>query len=249
MSLETYTGYIPGIVETNPLPTDPVSAGDDHLRGIKLTLATQFSGFTEPNTAVTVTASQINDACAAGQVTLPGTVVMFASNNVPQGWLRCNGAAVSRTTYVALFNQIGTTWGAGDGTTTFLLPDMQGYYARGVGIASSPGGATTLGGTQTDDNKGHGHGVTIAASGAHVHTLGAAGAHSHTVTAALNSGATTSGGGGSTTFLAQSLTTSTQADHNHTIASSTHTHTATTDNSGGLETRPYSKLIHFIIKT
>jgi len=61
MALETYTGYIPALVETNPPATDPAAQGADHLRGIKLTLAQTFIGFTEPAVGVTRTASEINE--------------------------------------------------------------------------------------------------------------------------------------------------------------------------------------------
>lgn len=63
--------------------------------------------------------------------TLAGTVVAFAADTAPTGWLECNGAAVSRTTYALLFSVIGTTWGAGNGTTTFNLPDLRGEFIRG----------------------------------------------------------------------------------------------------------------------
>lgn len=59
MSLETYTGFIKDMVITNPEPTDPVSQGDDHVRGVKMTLANQFSGFTTA-TEVAVTAEVLN---------------------------------------------------------------------------------------------------------------------------------------------------------------------------------------------
>lgn len=64
MSLETYTGYIKDMVDTNPSGGDPKSQGDDHLRGIKYTLQVQFSGLTTA-TPVTVTAEQINRVVAA----------------------------------------------------------------------------------------------------------------------------------------------------------------------------------------
>lgn len=60
-----------------------------------------------------------------------GSVVMFARNTAPQGYLKCNGAAVSRTTYNTLFAAIGTTFGAGDGATTFNVPDLRGEFMRG----------------------------------------------------------------------------------------------------------------------
>jgi microcystin-dependent protein len=59
-----------------------------------------------------------------------GSVVMFAAQTPPTGWLLCNGQAVSRTTYVTLFNVIGTLYGTGDGATTFNLPDLRNRYPR-----------------------------------------------------------------------------------------------------------------------
>lgn len=61
----------------------------------------------------------------------PGATVAFARNTAPTGWLKANGAAVSRTTYAALFAAIGTTFGVGDGSTTFNVPDMRGEFSRG----------------------------------------------------------------------------------------------------------------------
>ena len=70
---------------------------------------------------------------AIGQVQ-PGTVVAHAANITSlAGYLLCDGSAVSRTTYPALFASIGTTYGAGDGTTTFNLPDFRGAFLRMVG--------------------------------------------------------------------------------------------------------------------
>lgn len=61
-----------------------------------------------------------------------GMVAFFARTTPPSGWLKANGAAVSRTTYAALFAAIGTTFGAGDGRTTFNLPDLRGEFIRGL---------------------------------------------------------------------------------------------------------------------
>lgn len=71
----------------------------------------------------------------------PGAVCFFAANTAPTGWLKANGALVSRATYVNLFNYIGTTFGVGNGTTTFGLPDLRGEFLRnwddGRGIDTS----------------------------------------------------------------------------------------------------------------
>lgn len=60
-----------------------------------------------------------------------GTIIIWSAPTPPDGYLVCNGAAVSRTTYERLFKVIGTTWGAGDGNTTFNLPNAVGRYAAG----------------------------------------------------------------------------------------------------------------------
>jgi len=73
-----------------------------------------------------------------------GTVLPFAGSTAPEGWLICQATAVSRTTYAALFAVIGTTYGTGDGSTTFNLPDMRGVFPRGSGTngTGNYGGAT-----------------------------------------------------------------------------------------------------------
>lgn len=65
-----------------------------------------------------------------------GSVVDFAGSSIPSGWLECNGQTVSRTTYATLYAAIGDTHGAGDGSTTFNLPDCRGRASVGVGTGS-----------------------------------------------------------------------------------------------------------------
>jgi len=75
------------------------------------------------------------------------TIVPWSSSSVPTGFLECNGAAVSRSTYSALFAIVGTTYGAGDGATTFGLPDLQDNVAlgkSGTKALASTGGANTV---------------------------------------------------------------------------------------------------------
>ena len=75
------------------------------------------------------------------------TIVPWSSSSVPTGFLECNGAAVSRSTYSALFAIVGTTYGAGDGATTFNLPDLQDNVAMGKSgtkALASTGGANTV---------------------------------------------------------------------------------------------------------
>jgi len=75
------------------------------------------------------------------------TIVPWSSSSVPTGFLECNGAAVSRSTYSALFAIISTTYGAGDGASTFNLPDLQDNVAMGKSgtkALASTGGANTV---------------------------------------------------------------------------------------------------------
>ena len=60
-----------------------------------------------------------------------GTIFAMAAPSLPVGYLECSGATVSRTTYSALFSLIGTTYGAGDSSTTFVLPNLRGAFIRG----------------------------------------------------------------------------------------------------------------------
>ncbi len=64
--------------------------------------------------------------------TPPGSIIIMATINCPQGYLKPDGSAVSRNTYSALFSALGTLYGAGDGSTTFNLPDYRGQFLRGV---------------------------------------------------------------------------------------------------------------------
>ena len=68
-----------------------------------------------------------------------GFILPFAGKSIPEGWLICNGAAVSRTEYAALFSAIGTTWGEGDGSTTFNLPDLDERFIEGTVDTSKVG--------------------------------------------------------------------------------------------------------------
>lgn len=73
----------------------------------------------------------------------PGTVLSFAGASAPAGWELCDGRAVSRTTYAALFAAIGTAHGSGDGSTTFNIPDYRWTFLRGHGQNISVNGSGT----------------------------------------------------------------------------------------------------------
>jgi len=82
-----------------------------------------------------------------------GAVFHFAASTAPTGFLKANGAAVSRTTYAALFAVTGTTYGAGDGTTTFNLPDLRGEFIRGWDDGRGVDASRAFGSAQGDLTK------------------------------------------------------------------------------------------------
>lgn len=107
---------------------------------------------------------------AAIQALVPtGALAPYAGSSAPYGWLLCDGSAVSRTTYAGLFGVIGTIYGAGDGSTTFNLPNLTGRYVKG-GAPGTSAGANSVTLTQanlpnvnfTVTDAGHSHGVTDA---------------------------------------------------------------------------------------
>ena len=97
---------------------------------------------------------------------LVGMIAPFGMSSVPTGWLACDGSAVSRTTYADLFTAIGTTWGAGDGSSTFALPDLEGAFLRGIGNGSinsrTKPGPTNVGDFQEDQFQEHRHNMGSA---------------------------------------------------------------------------------------
>jgi microcystin-dependent protein len=94
-----------------------------------------------------------------------GAVMPFASSSAPIGWLKANGAAVSRSTYATLFATIGTTFGAGDGSTTFNLPDMRGEFPRGWDDGRGVDSGRSFGSAQGDQLRAHTHTVAAGNSG------------------------------------------------------------------------------------
>lgn len=88
-----------------------------------------------------------------------GLIAWFGATAAPTGWLKCNGAAISRTTYANLFASIGTTFGVGDGSTTFNVPDLRGEFVRGYDDSRGVDSGRSFGSAQADMFKSHTHQV------------------------------------------------------------------------------------------
>jgi len=93
-----------------------------------------------------------------------GAVQVFAMNSAPSGWLSCDGSAISRTTYSTLFSAISTTYGTGDGSTTFNLPDLRGEFIRGWDAGRGIDSGRTFGTAQSDAFEAHNHDVSWTAA-------------------------------------------------------------------------------------
>lgn len=173
-----------------------------------------------------------------------GTIVSFAGeeNNIPKGWLICNGQILSKDKYPMLFNTIGTIWG-GTGTPNFYLPDLRGLFLRGVAgesntdpdkdaryspqlqhSPSNPGNkGNAVGSLQGDDFKGHDHGFRDPGHG-HLYTKGC----------------TIDSWGGNIVPSGQNI--------NQQAAVATSSTNISFNKEGGSESRPINAYVHFIIK-
>ena len=180
-----------------------------------------------------------------------GMIGSFAMATPPDGWLRANGALVSRTVYAALFAKIGTTYGAGDGVNTFNLPNPRGRFLRFLDDGRGVDAGRPLGSEQDGAIQSHTHTANSAGAGGHTHGASSdtQGAHIHNV----HYGDLTPDGAdfgtpgeprnplnGSDAPAFSTTTTSAGAHaHNITInAVGDHSHAVTVNATGGSETRP-----------
>jgi microcystin-dependent protein len=132
-----------------------------------------------------MTATKVSEnLIQVGAATIVGEIRMWPTGTPPTGWLLCNNQAVSRTvTYDALFAVIGTTYGVGDGSTTFNVPDFRGRLPVGAGTGDASD-ATAF--ALADKDGTETHVITEAELDAHTHGAGSlapdsGGAHTHTI--------------------------------------------------------------------
>jgi microcystin-dependent protein len=134
------------------------SVGADQLAVVSgLTAGTYGSATAVPQ----ITVNNKGQVTAASEISLSGVpsgaVAYFGMSTAPTGWLKANGATVSRTTYAALFAAIGTTFGAGDGSTTFGLPDLRGEFIRSWDDGRGVDTGRVFGSSQAQNMPNHKH--------------------------------------------------------------------------------------------
>ena len=208
--------------------------------------------FTLPNTIVdggfltTNAAGHLSFSVVAGVPT--GSVFCMAVATVPSGYLECNGQTLSRTTYAALFNIIGTQYGAPSGST-FKVPDLRGEFIRGFDNGRNVDPSRSIGTLQGDDNKLHNHGIDFYTQN---HTLTGTVANisesyevSGTASGVFSKGAGSAARTPITSDVSGAASFSFNGTHNHHVIGAT-------QNSGGDgiqgESRPRNIAMMYIIK-
>lgn len=155
--------------KTTPAGNEPVSTGDDALRQIKAFLRDTVAGLASYVTRMATVEASITALQATAAAAAPtGGMMDFVGSSAPTGWLVCDGSAVSRSTYSALFAITGVAFGAGNGTTTFNIPDCRSR----VTLPSDGGTARIPGLTQGSTGGAYQHALTANENGPHTHDVG-----------------------------------------------------------------------------
>jgi microcystin-dependent protein len=186
---------------TSPAISDATITGTTTATSGTIALGTNASAITANSTTISATEvgyldgvtsaiqTQINTANTTITNNTPvGAVTMWVAADAPTGWTLCQGQAISRTTFGSLFTVIGTTYGAGDGSTTFNLPDLRGRVPMGAGLGRNVAGNADLAtsrtlGTKVSDAQTH-----TLTTGEIPNVASANHAHYHMSAVSLNSG-------------------------------------------------------------
>lgn len=229
------------------------------------------------NSNILATTAALNNLDQKISDSLVGMVASFDMPTAPPGWLKRNGANVSRTTYAKLFAVLGTRYGAGDGSTTFNIGDSRGLFIRGLDEGARRDAGRRLGTIQQGQNLSHAHTATASAVSNHAHSAStnAQGQHTHTGTTNIQGAHThtidlgrgeedsrnsntpggvhrgyadhTSGAGAHSHTL--SIVAAGQHSHAVTVAAAgAHNHTISVNAAGGDEARPINQALLICIK-
>ncbi|WJD63105.1 phage tail-collar fiber domain-containing protein [Pseudomonas kurunegalensis] len=217
---------------------------------------------TSDSSDILATTKALRAAIAQLENNQVGEVSFFDLDSPPPGFMRPNGAAVSRTVYARLFAKIGTRHGAGDGVSTFNLPDVRGLFIRVLDDGRNLDPGRVLGSTQADEIRSHSHTASSAGAGGHTHSASTAeaGNHAHLVRSGVYTpdGVDTSGEITEPRNIVNfgeagvhDKLTSESGSHTHPVtvlAVGDHTHQVTVNATGGSETRPQNIAFNAFIK-
>jgi microcystin-dependent protein len=149
------------IIDQTLFTSDAIAAGNTTLALVsgkmKVGTITSNEMGTDSVTTNAIADGAVTQAKASNMLVPAGAIMPFAMNGAPTGWLAADGTAVSRSTYATLFAAIATTYGVGDGSTTFNVPDLRGYFVRGTGTNSDGTVSGTFAAKQADAFQGHYH--------------------------------------------------------------------------------------------
>ena len=178
-----------------------------------------------------------------------GCVFCRAVASVPAGYLECNGAAVSRTTYSALFAVIGTQYGSGNGSSTFNLPDLRGEFVRGFDNGRGVDSGRSINNPQGSQNVSHNHsygnnGITVSGAN-HNHNIRKISLQPSIANVAITLG---SGQGYQIGYATNNNGQTGQAVQNSGNLSMSGTVGITINNAGGNESRPRNVAMMYIIR-
>ena len=178
-----------------------------------------------------------------------GSVFCMAVATVPSGYLECNGAAVSRTTYAALFAIIGTAYGTGNGSSTFNLPDLRGEFVRVFDNGRNADTGRSIASSQSASNASHNHSISLSGTTSTKSLTGNVSRISETFAGAGQATGVFSKGGNNDAPLTPGGPDSSptgsfnfNASHDHTFSAS-----GTSGPQGG-EARPRNVAMMYIIK-
>lgn len=198
----------------------------DRLGRAPMLAILQMAGLRISNVGAPVAQTDAARLADFGTYLPAGAVQDFAMNTAPAGWLVCDGTAYSRTTYAALFAAIGTTWGAGDGSTTFNVPDLRGTSRRTWDNGKGLDPSRVFGSYQADMFASHTHTQVT-----HNHALTDPG-HTHTYDDVAGHGASVFASGGAFAFNNFGTSNTSSSATGITLATATPVINAT----GGTET-------------
>ena len=202
-------------------------------------------GYVKANTSNNPNTSSSIDSSLISFLVPVGSVILWTTTSAPSDWLICDGSAISRSTYSALFAIISTTFGIGNGSTTFNIPDLRQRFPLGKAVSGTGSSIANTGGLIDHTHTVDPPNTTTSSDGAHTHTVDPVSTTTGTPSAIISNMSLTG-------FASAASSTHT---HNVDIASTTssssgaHTHTLDVASFNAGTANPPFLVLNFIIKT